>query len=493
MFLLLEVMRMYRPTDAQRSLFEVGMLMTQNKRQACEKSWAGPFREKVLPLLLKHETDFAELFDEGNGRPNKSVALVVGTLLLKEMNDLTDEETVGALDFDSRWWYAFELETTEAHVCQKTLHNFRVGLMEHNKAQMVFRGLTDELLPLLGIDVSRQRLDSTHILSNVARLTRLGVFCETIRVFLNALKKQHPERYAGLPAGILQRHAAGSDYADARHKEGPRRLGVVARDTYRLVNHFKGQSGIETMDEYGLLKRLLSERCDIVSESQTPDVDDDDSGEAAVPVQVKDAKEVASDSLQTPHDAQVTYSGHKGQGYEVQIAETCVANNPVELITHVEVTPSAKSDFSATVPVIEALKQADIAPKEMVADTNYSGAKNAAKAAEHEVNLLAPCPAQGKPDPEKTYAAPDEKCPTTVKGAGDWLRCQEAQKDFNERYAIRSGIEGTNSELKRAQGLGRLRVRGGERVNLVVHLKAASCNLKRALRYWLILPAPTIA
>jgi hypothetical protein len=28
---------------------------------------------------------------------------------------------------------------------------------------------------------------------------------------------------------------------------------VVARDTYRLVNHFKGQSGIETMDEYGLL------------------------------------------------------------------------------------------------------------------------------------------------------------------------------------------------------------------------------------------------
>ena len=30
-------------------------------------------------------------------------------------------------------------------------------------------------------------------------------------------------------------------------------------------------------------------------------------------------------------------------------------------------------------------------------------------------------------------------------------------------YAIRAGIEGTNSELKRAHGLGRLRVRGGRR------------------------------
>ena len=120
---------MFRQTENQRSLFEAGMLLPQMKRTQCEKSWAGAFREKALPLLLKRETDFSILFDDKNGRPNKSVALVVGVLLLKEMNDLTDEEAIGALDFDSRWWFAFELEATETHVCQKTLHNFRMGLI----------------------------------------------------------------------------------------------------------------------------------------------------------------------------------------------------------------------------------------------------------------------------------------------------------------------------------------------------------------------------
>jgi len=489
---------MYKPTDRQRSLFEVGMMLPQKKRVQCEKSWAGAFREKALPLLLKRESDFAALFDDTNGRPNKSVALVVGTLLLKEMNDLTDEEAIGSLDFDLRWGYAFDVESTETHVCQKTLHNFRTGLMKHDKSQLVFRGLTDELIGTLAIDTSRQRLDSTHILSNIRVLSRLGVFCETIRVFLKALKQGHSKVYASLPEGILKRHGEESHYADARHQEGPRRLSVVARDTYRLFSRFQGQEGIEAMEEYRLLERILKERCDIEEESQFPGKDDDDSGEGAVPVKLKSAKEVSSDSLQTPHDPAVTFSGHKGQGYEVQLTETCVKENPVQLITHVETTPSAKSDFSATVPVIESLEEAGISPDEMVADTNYSGAKNAAKAAEHGVNLLAPCPAKGKPDPSKKYPTPEPKCPTTMKEAGKWLQCQEANDNFDEQYAIRSGIEATNSEFKRGQGAGHLRVRGGDRVKLVIHLKATACNLKRALRYWLTPPAtdiplPTIA
>jgi len=53
--------------------------------------------------------------------------------------------------------------------------------------------------------------------------------------------------------------------------------------------------------------------------------------------------------------------------------------------------------------------------------------------------------------------------------AGEWLKRQEAQPDFQRRYAIRAGIEGTNSQLKRVQGLGKLRVRQDERVKLMVY------------------------
>ena len=58
-------------------------------------------------------------------------------------------------------------------------------------------------------------------------------------------------------------------------------------------------------------------------------------------------------------------------------------------------------------------------------------------------------------------------------------RRAEATEEWRKRYDIRAGIEGTNSELKRAHGLGRLRVRGGRRVRLAVYLKALACNFKR--------------
>ena len=51
-------------------------------------------------------------------------------------------------------------------------------------------------------------------------------------------------------------------------------------------------------------------------------------------------------------------------------------------------------------------------------------------------------------------------------------RRAESDGQWRRRYGLRAGIEGTNSELKRRHGLGRLRVRGGERVRLAVYLKA---------------------
>ena len=179
---------MHRPTDPQQEMFGAAGLLPPKKREACEKSWAGPFRDKALPILLRAEPEFAEFYDDETGRPNRSVALVLGTLILKEANDSTDEEALAAVDFDLRWHYAFELKPEESHLCQKTLHNFRAKLLRSGKGELVFRRLTDELIATLGLRVDRQRLDSTHILSNFARLNRLGLFCETIRVFLHALK-----------------------------------------------------------------------------------------------------------------------------------------------------------------------------------------------------------------------------------------------------------------------------------------------------------------
>jgi hypothetical protein len=38
---------------------------------------------------------------------------------------------------------------------------------------------------------------------------------------------------------------------------------------------------------------------------------------------LKDAQQVGSASLRNPHDPEATYSGQKGKGYELQVAEPC--------------------------------------------------------------------------------------------------------------------------------------------------------------------------
>ena len=112
------------------------------------------------------------------------------------------------------------------------------------------------------------------------------------------------------------------------------------------------------MEEYGLLERLLGEQWHMGRHRDgRPGADDDDAEEDKVPIALKEPKEVRSYLMQTPHDPEVTYSGHKGKGYEVQVAEMCEEGNAVQVITHVELTPSSGSDAGVTVGVIDTLRE----------------------------------------------------------------------------------------------------------------------------------------
>ena len=420
--------------------------------------------------------------------------------------------------------------------------------------------------------------------------TRLGLFCETMRLFLRALRWEHPELRPGVPEGLLGRYLKeehphltrlfplqlhshpikltdvvilgrylkeedeATHYEDARTGEGRRRLSVCARDLYRLVDRFHGTTAAQ-LEEYRLLERLLREQCHVGKHRDgRPRDDDDDAGECKVPVALKDPKQVSADSLQSPHDPDVTYSGHKGKGYEVQVAETCHEENATQLITHVEVTPSSGSDTDVSVLVVDGLAERKVRPDELFADTAYGSGRNAFEASRRGTELVSPvagsapgnshegeadgpppltaadfqidvtgeqatvCPA-GHPSIEEHELedAPERvevhfarttcepcplrsRCPVKLdRRAGAYVlkadlvkvnierrRRAEATEEWRKRYAIRAGIEGTNSELKRAHGLGRLRVRGGRRVRLAVYLKALACNFKRMVHARLV-------
>lgn len=541
---------MFRERDPQGELFESSGLLPSEKTRRLAKTWADVFRRKALPLI--EEKRFAPMYCDGNGRPNAPVEVVLGVLILKEMYDLTDEDALDQLEWNLQWHHALRLRPEDAHLCQKTLHNFRARLIAHDGGRLAFEETTERIIAALGVRMTRQRLDSTHIVSNIATLTRLGLFCETIRVFLAALFSAHPRLAERVPerlgARYLKTDGSPSAYGDARKDQARRRLEVCARDLYRL-HALLGGTAAAKLEEYTLLERLLREQCEVVPRPRKGDDDDDDAGEGHAPVRVKAAEDVRSDSLQTPHDPEVTYSGHKGKGYSVQVAETCHEDNPVEIITHVEVTEASTSDAHATLPTLEALSKRGLHPEEMIADTTYGSGANAVEAERVGIELVTPVGgashAEAEADtPEETrvltaadfdvdaagqrptvcpagHAANAEeqltehrlqitfakerceacphfaRCPTKYHQNVDGYvlsvnllqrnlerrRRAEATGEFHKRYAIRAGIEATNSELKRRHGLGRLRVRRRPRVELTVYLAALACNFKRMVRH----------
>ena len=128
---------MFRARDPQESLWQSQFLVTPKKAKRLEGSWAEVFRNEALPLI--DEELFAPMYCADNGRPNRAVQTVLGVHLLKEMFNLTDGEALEQLEFNLLWHHALRLDIEETHLPQKTLHNFRVRLMQHDGGRLASR------------------------------------------------------------------------------------------------------------------------------------------------------------------------------------------------------------------------------------------------------------------------------------------------------------------------------------------------------------------
>lgn len=537
-------------TSKTGSLFTSAFQICDSKSHRLSKSWGRHFYDRCYPLIC--EEDFRPLYRD-NGAPCKSVRLVVAALILQAFFDYTDDETQHHIDFDLCWHLALGLDpcVDEDYVSQRTLQYFRAHLLTQDLIRRVFAEITEKIINVFGINTDKQRMDSTHILSNFAHLSRLRLFCETLRVFLRQLRQVSPTVYAQLPPSLRQRyHTAEGDashYDDARGSDARRRLGVCARDAYRLCLQCTDGVVPELAESYVWLSRLIAEQCDLVDTPQTAEPGDADAELPAVPIQLKAAHAIDASVMQTPHDADVTYSGHKGQGYDALIVETYDEANPFQVITHGSLEPACQSDAERVLPTLAALDARGRLPEELLADTTFGSSENYVACARHGSELVAPttgkasppamdasciiedsdfaidvlgraptvCPhgitalsttvAESRQGPValiRMARAECARCPLAVKCArvpreagveliivdlpAYTLAARRAQEDtdaFHDRYRPRAGIEGTNSELKRGHGLGKLRVRHANRVELALLLRLIACNMKRAMNY----------
>src|SRR4030066_2528243 len=163
-------------------LFDPWDYLGPKRKRLLSESWAGLFREHILAELPVHK--LAHFFTEDFGRPTKELYAALGSLILQQMHDLTDEETVAEFCFDIKWHYALDIpgESDESkYLSLKTLWTLRHLVITKGLDVELFNRTTELLAKAFRVDPSRQRIDSVHIRSNMKRLGRIGIFSRSIQ------------------------------------------------------------------------------------------------------------------------------------------------------------------------------------------------------------------------------------------------------------------------------------------------------------------------
>ncbi len=416
---------MFRNLSLQTEIFPCQGKYSAKEMAALDKSWARVIKDKILPFLVTIENKFAQFFDATLGRPIKYISLLIVLHIFKELYDWTDAELVEAACFDKRFEYAFALSFEEVIVCQKTMHNFRHLLLENEMARVIFEEATVHLINTFNVNTSQQRLDSSHIVSNMAKLSRLELFVRVTENFLHKLEQVAPDSYRQLPERFAERYGQRRGYfADARSRKIQHRLGECANDMWYLIDRFRGDDKMASSKVMTLLQRVFEEHCTISQTQETttvtvhlPEVvnssaSDTTSATAPAlsaatleeptlptitacdhqevpppsPAVLKASTEIPSSALQNPSDEDVAY-GYKGQGYEVTLTETCSADNALQFITDVQVDPSNHSDQHTTVVVVDRLAANGIKPEVLYGDGQFVSGENIVACAERGVDL----------------------------------------------------------------------------------------------------------
>jgi hypothetical protein len=458
---------------------------------------------------------------------------MMGLMVLQQMHDLTDEQAVEHFCFNIQWHYALNITNVSdaaSYISHKSLWTMRSLMSTDETYNKIFDKALQTLAKLFKPDLDKQRMDSVHVKSNMRNLGRIGLFVNTIKKFLVNLRRQHRSHFNQLDDSLTSRYLGkkeGSLFAMVKPSESSRTLDQLAEDLFVLTQRFASEASIHDMSSFKLLVRLFEEQCLVA-----------DAGSTEPKAVARPNRDVPSDSLQNPSDPDAGYSSHKGQGYQVQVVENYTEGDDkqLSLITHVAVESADQHDTGSLLPALENLKQRDMSPQQILADSLYGSDTNCKKALEkYDVTVIAPamsgnqqkmhladfvvnnqgwitsCPQGFAPIRVKKISTgfsasfPSsvcaecpvfKQCPVCKGKKAYYYRYKhkdvrlahrrriESTASFKDKYRFRAGVEATMSEFDRRTGVKHLRVRGMKAVRYAAVMRAIGLNIFRAGRHW---------
>ena len=494
------------------------------------------FATKIWPLLAKSREELAACYVEDNGRPGVEPVVLLGVLIFQFLERVPDRQAAELVKYHLGWKLALNLDLNFKGIHHTTLSYFRERLLARGKADLAMRIIADGLKEAgLLKKRSKQRLDSSHIIGAVARLSALECVRETLALALEELHSRLkseplPEFWALVWERYVESkldYKSGEDTLRAKQRQ-------AGEDCWRVLQWLQPLA-VELREgkQVALLREVFTQQYVV------------EAAEKVEPVKVH-----ATGVVQNPHDPEAEWSAkgrgkHKKEwvGYKVQIAETVPQKEAqIGFITSVVTQRASQSDDPGLELTLKKQEQLGLErPKEMYADGAYISAEAVAEAKAEGWDLVGPaqpspgargqpelyrieafdvkvgqrqalCP-QGKVSTECSKLTEKETgkityrfefgrqcqtCPVkhlcVPKGQAHRMirvgalhevlqqrRREQQTQDFKLRMHQRNGIEGTISELVRGHGMRRARYRGFAKVDLQNQLIGAACNIKRWL------------
>ena len=494
-------MRFITPADdlAQNALFDSAALdacswwvtdLDDSARRRLEENWQGLFRRSLLALMPVEK--LGARFSPDFGRPTKELHAMAALVFIMEFKNWTVEEAVDAYTYDNSIHFALNLANRHNYLCTRTLEDYRARVREDESAGEIFLQVTSTLVEALDINIKRQRLDSTHLLSDMASFGRTKLLAVGVKRLLTAIKRHVPESYNALGTELRERYepTVGRLFGEAAASKESRSAAQhqVAHDMHQLIEAFADEPRINTRTTYTALVRLFTEHCEMRE------------GKISVRPKAQDENGQSARTLQNPSDPDAGYDGHKGAGYQVQLSETSDAQNPVQLIVACLPQSAGEQDANALVPMLGQLQSNQMLPEELAADTAYGSDENHQHAASQGVELISPVPGkapkdgsnaseeaqretQGRPKPRGRRQSTEQSRAINERAKRNAARREEQQSEtWRAKYRRRAGIEGVNRGLDRRTGIKELRVRGKQAVSHAVYGKVMGWNIVQSAR-----------
>lgn len=351
--------------------------LPEKHRQRLEASWASIFYREYFCRL--NEEAFAVLYADIPSRPNTPVNVLIGLETLKAGYGWSDEELYDHFVFDIQVRYALGYQDLkEGEFDLRTLYNFRRRLSEYNLEKgtnllaQAFDNITDQQIEAFKVHTNHQRMDSTQVASNILDASRLHLAVEAVQRLVRLMNDEEQQRLAEYIAPYTKGDAGQYVYRIKGKDANGEHLQRVGQNLHHLLQALQGRC--EQQAAYQVVQRFFDENFQSVED------------ENVLPI---DQKELASGSLQSLDDLEASFrqkGNHFYKGYVVNASETCVEENPLQLITQVQVASNNTEDADLLIEAVPEIKQR-MPLDRMTTDGGYGSPQADLVLSQHQVQL----------------------------------------------------------------------------------------------------------